>query len=100
MDTRIVSKFYRLKLTDEIKLLLTQLPVKDISERKDDNSVYSGSGEITIGVNSHPVEIKIGVVNKKPWVRLVSERIGVDVDCEFMSDSADTLKALILNSLN
>jgi len=100
MDTRIISKFYRLKMTDEIRDVLKYLPIKNMIEMRELNSIYSGKGELVTGLKSYPVIINIGLVNKKIWIKLVAEKAGICVKCEFTYESSAILNASILKSLN
>lgn len=77
---RILSKLLRLKLTDEIRELVSLLPTKNLRESHTENYVYYAIGEIKIGTKYYPVKIRIQLQSENCiTVSVKSEKAGLSV---------------------
>jgi len=56
---KVVSKYHRLRLTDDIRKLVLGLPVVNLRETQVGNHVYMADGEICIGLQKRSVRIRI-----------------------------------------
>jgi len=95
---KVVSKFYRLKMTDEIRSLITALPVKNLRETQVGNHVYYAKGQIKIGVGYYPGRIRIWLWNKNISVSVKSEEAGFGVIFPFNSRHEQARASRVINS--
>jgi hypothetical protein len=60
-DDRVVSKFYRIKWTDQLKEMIRNTQITDLEENQIGNHVYSGKGYLQVGSQSHEVTIRVRI---------------------------------------
>lgn len=97
--TKLISKYHRLRMSDDIRGLLKQLPVRRMQESQVGNHVYQGAGEIKVGTSYIPVSLRIRIVRGRPTVFLNADRAGIAVTCPF--EGADkAVKEAIRKSLS
>ncbi len=56
---KVVSKYHRLRLTDDIRKHIHGLPVVDLEETQVGNHVYMANGRICLGLEQSGVKIRI-----------------------------------------
>lgn len=56
---KVVSKLYRIQLTDDLKEMIQNLPVRRLEETQEGNHVYMGMGEVKVGGRHYPVQIRV-----------------------------------------
>jgi hypothetical protein len=66
----VTSKFYRLKLSDDILSLLEQLPIRQIKETPTRGLVYLGTGQIDWGASVLPMKVVIWQKQKQLFADL------------------------------
>jgi hypothetical protein len=69
--SRIASKFYRIKITDDLKEMIGNFPFKDLVEIQSDN-IYLARGEIQIGNFCSPISVRVWLDEKEPNITLMS----------------------------
>jgi hypothetical protein len=97
--TKIVSKYYRIKMSDEIRHFLKQLPIRNMVESQVGNHIYMGNGELQIGSEYVKMCLKIRLVQKKPVVS-ISTINGMNMTCHFQIDAWNKVHKFIEESLN
>jgi hypothetical protein len=79
---KVVSKFHRLELTDDLRKMLMQLPVRKLVETQVGNHVYLADGEIMVGSRYFPVRIRVWK-DDELRARVKSLKAGLDVESPF-----------------
>lgn len=59
MKLKVMSKFFRLKMADDIRKLLTELPQLSLVENQVGNHVYTADGVLITGACRQKVKIRI-----------------------------------------
>jgi hypothetical protein len=57
--SKVISKFYRLKLTDELHAFVKALPVRNLHESQVGDSIYVANGELCVGHTYYPVGVRV-----------------------------------------
>lgn len=57
--SKVVSKLYRIQLTDDLREMIQKLPVRGLKETQEGDYVYAGSGEVEVGSFHYPVWIRV-----------------------------------------
>lgn len=83
---KAVSKFFRLKLADDIRKLVEGLPLSGLVETQIGNHVYVANGELNTGFCKHPVVLRIRRREDKLYVTL---RLGRKSDIVLPFDTPD-----------
>jgi hypothetical protein len=73
--SKLVSKYYRIKLSEEIGRLLRSIPIKGMVETQVGNHVYMAEGELNIGSEKHLVKIRISHRNGNFNLRVKSSAL-------------------------
>lgn len=68
---RIASKFFRLKMTDDLQEMVGNFPFKNLKEIQSDN-IYLARGEIQIGDFCSPISVRVWLDEKEPNITLIS----------------------------
>jgi hypothetical protein len=97
MDPKVLSKFYRLKLTDQIRDLITALPTENLQETQVGNHVYYAKGQFKVGSQSYPGRIRIWLWNRNISISVKSEEIGFNIVCPFNDEMEQKRAAQVIN---
>jgi hypothetical protein len=57
--SKVISKFYRLKLADELRSFLEAIPVRELHESQAGDNIYMANGELRVGSTYYPAGIRI-----------------------------------------
>jgi len=74
MTHQIASKFYRLKMTDDIHNLILSIPFRNLEEITVREQVYRAYGEIQVGSKYHPVDVRIWLQDGAPKLEIKSKQ--------------------------
>jgi hypothetical protein len=77
MTHQVLSKFYRLKMTDDIRDLITNIPFRNLEETTVKEQIYRAYGEIQIGSKYQPVDIRIWLQDGAPKLEIKSKQAQV-----------------------
>ncbi len=58
-NNRLVAKYQRLKLSEELRSMVGELPVHGLEERQFGGNVYLGQGTIRTGCGEAPVLVRV-----------------------------------------
>lgn len=105
MEKTAVFKYYRLKMSDELRLLITGIPVKNIKEIHKGDHVYLGHGNILIGSKEHVVTIKVVKNDNGFMCKIYSPSSNMRIKSKFdsvedVSTTLDLIKKEIQKKLN
>jgi|HubBroStandDraft_3_1064219.scaffolds.fasta_scaffold38669_3 hypothetical protein len=56
---KIISKFYRLKMADELRIFLEAIPIRNVRESHIGDSIYIANGEMKVGESYYPAGIRV-----------------------------------------
>ncbi len=82
-DDRVVSKFYRIKWTDQLKEMIQSAPITDLEENQVGNHVYSGKGYLQIGSQRHKVTIRVRISKGDVRFYLECPKANISIDEPF-----------------
>ena len=98
---KVISKYYRLQLTDGLRELVQKLPISGLEETQVGDHVYSAAGTITVGGRQFPATVRVRLVSGAPRVYIRSSEAGIAVTCPFEAEAAGkAVEAAIARSLN
>jgi hypothetical protein len=80
---KMVSKLYRLELTDDLRRVLMRLPVRKLVETQVGNHVYMANGEIMVGPRYYPVRIRVWTDGSELMASVTAPRAGLEVELPF-----------------
>ncbi len=80
---KVVSKFHRLELTDDLRKMLMQLPVRKLVETQVGNHIYLANGEMMIGSRYFPVRIRVWTDGDGLRAQVKAPRAALDVQLPF-----------------
>jgi len=83
---KVVSKFYRLKMSGELRTMIESLPVRGLVEIIKGNHVYLGNGTLLIGAREHPTRILIQEDNGSINFEIEAPTAGLLIQCPFNSE--------------
>lgn len=83
MTTKLVAKFYRMKMMSDVRTFVEGLRVENLVEKQIDDCIYAGDGLVVTGIRKFPTSIRIVKDGKKVKVHVKSLRAGVDADIAF-----------------
>jgi hypothetical protein len=69
--SKIISKFYRMKLSDDLKEMTESFPFIDLKEIQSDN-IYLAKGGVQIGNFQSPISVRVWLDEKEPNITLIS----------------------------
>ena len=55
----VVSKYYRIRMTEELRSMLESIPVQDVTEEPRGDHVYLGLGKMVVGARAHPATVRV-----------------------------------------
>ena len=101
----VTSKFYRLKLSDDILSLLEQLPIRQIQETPTRGLVYLGTGQIDWGASSLPMRVIIWQKQKQLFAGLKIPDANISITHPFdtpeeKKQAAEVFRKIISHSWN
>jgi len=94
---KVMSKFYRLKMTDAIRSLIMALPVRDLEETQAGNHVYFAKGQVKIGSKYYPGDIRIWLLGRNISVSVKSRQAGFNVVFPFNSEAEQARAPRVIN---
>lgn len=98
---KVISKYYRLKMTDRLQTVIRDLPIRGMRENQVGNHVYSGIGEMKVGAGYFPVTVHVRIVHGTPRVYISAPGAGIEVSCPFdKNGTGEAVKEAIRKSLN
>lgn len=77
MTYHVMSKFYRLKMIDDIRSLITGIPFRNLKEITVREQIYRAHGEIQTGSAYQPVDIKIWLQDGSPTLEVKSDPVKI-----------------------
>lgn len=83
MKTIVMSKYHRIRMTDELRAMLKEIPVQNVTEEPKGDHVYLGFGKIVLGAQGHPAMIRVGAGPHGMDLTVLSPEAGVTVQCPF-----------------
>jgi hypothetical protein len=98
MNPKILSKLYRLKLTDQIRTLIMALPAENLRETQVGNHVYYAKGQFKIGFKLYQGKIRIWLWNRNISVSVKSEEIGFQIICPFNNEQEQARASRVINA--
>jgi hypothetical protein len=82
-----MSKFYRLKMVDNIRDLILGVPFRNLKEITVKEQIYRACGEIQTGSTYQPVDIRIWLQNGDPILEIKSDSAKIYALCPFKTES-------------
>jgi hypothetical protein len=76
---KVISKFYRLKLADELRRFLDALPVRNVHESQTGDNIYMANGELRVGATYYPVGIRVWLKGIRVVAQISAPKAGVTV---------------------
>ncbi len=77
--TRLVSKFYRLRISRELRTMLTALPIRKMRETQVGNHVYLANGELRVGNDFYPAKIRVWIEKGRVLAAVRAPKAGVHI---------------------
>ncbi len=100
-NRKIISKFYRIRISNDLHEMINDLPVRNFRENQIGNHVYSGVGEMRVGSSYFPATIRVRLVEGIPIVFVRVPHAGISTDCPLKSKTTGQIvKQAILNTFN
>jgi hypothetical protein len=100
MEKKVISKFYRLQMTDHLKSILLKLPSLDLEETQAGNHIYYAHGNIKIGRETYPCRLRVWIdQNEDMRIALKAPRAKIEVTNRFDSKSGRSEFVKKLNQL-
>lgn len=81
--TNIAHKYYRLKMSNELRHLLTGIPIKNVQEEHKGDHIYLGVGHILVGTKEHLTTIRVYFSEGGFKARVYSPTSGLDIKHAF-----------------
>jgi hypothetical protein len=91
---KVFSKYYRIRMSEQIHNLVEALPLKGMKETQVGNHVYSGSGFLCVGETKYPVTLRIRLVDGSAIVHMTSPSLLLNVTCSFEDSKIHLQEAL------
>jgi hypothetical protein len=85
---KIISKFYRLRMAEQLQDFLDSMPVRGVHESHIGDNIYMAKGELLVGHAYYSVGIRIWLKDQHPVAHIYAPNTGVDV----LSDPFDPFK--------
>lgn len=80
---KVISKYYRLRFTDELREVVEALPVHGLQEDQVGNHVYSARGSLDVGGRIYHATVRVRLAEEGPMVYVSAPGAGVSVVCPF-----------------
>jgi hypothetical protein len=76
---KVVSKYLRLRMTDDLREMLRKIPVEDVTETQAGSHIYMGSGKVRVGPRTYPVIVRVWMKEDEVWasVRSFGSRLSI-----------------------
>lgn len=84
---KLVSKYYRLKMSDALRQMVFGIPVSDLVETQVGDHIYLGQGVVKTGVLGHPAAVRVWVGEDGIRARVKSDPAGLLVDMPFGTEN-------------
>lgn len=85
-NSKIISKYYRIRMSDEIRYMIEELPIQGLRETQIGDFIYAGHGYTEIGTKVFLTVIKIQLKNNEPVVSIVIPNAKISLSCPFNMD--------------
>jgi hypothetical protein len=82
LTPKVIQKFHRIQLSDNIRGFIQSLPIKDVEETQIGNHIYLGYGQIEWGTSFIPVEIHIELNDNGMFTYIKTTKTG-SIICPF-----------------
>ena len=77
--SKLISKFYRLKMAGELRRFLEALPIRSVQETQIGDSIYMANGELRVGHMYYPVGIRVWFKHDKIVAQITAPKAHVSV---------------------
>jgi hypothetical protein len=82
-DQQVVSKYLRLKMTDELREMIQKIPFISLEETQTSSHIYLGSGKIRSKNRSYPAMIRVWIRSDEIWASIKAFGCGVSISNKF-----------------
>jgi hypothetical protein len=76
---KVISKFYRLKMAEQLQDFLDSMPVRRVHESQMGDNIYMAKGELRVGHTYYPVGIRIWLKGKHPVAHIEAPKVHLSV---------------------
>jgi len=80
--SKLISKFYRLKIADELRKFIEGLPVREVHETQMGDSIYIGRGELCVGHTYYPVGIRVWFRHDQIVAQVIAPQASISIYAE------------------
>lgn len=82
---KVVSKYLRLRMTDDLREMLKRIPVEGVTETQAGSHIYMGSGRIRVGQRSYPVSVRVWMKQEEIWASVKSFGSRLSISSRFQN---------------
>lgn len=79
---KVVSKFYRLRMAEQLQDFLDSMPVRGVHETQMGDNIYMAKGELRVGHAYYPMGIRIWLRGGHPVAHIEAPDVHLSVFCD------------------
>ena len=77
--SKLISKFYRLKMAGELRSFISALPVRKVHESQIGDNIYMAKGELRVGHTYYPVGIRVWFSHDRIVAQVTAPKAAISV---------------------